>query len=192
MASGIQFPKEIGPANREGYEDGYEESRSETPMDIGPPRRRNLYSVTPRLFQVSWDMKPFQYSIFEIWWQESIGAGVREFDIQLLDRNEQLRWFTCTFHEARFTASIVEGQKWTVTAKLRSIGASFAVRLPITDQLHGVARFGFSSKAFLPKPIILYGKAKFGFKPRRASIARADLNAKATFGFRRAFGALED
>jgi hypothetical protein len=136
-------------------------------------------------------MTPDQYRIFDIWFEESSGAGVREFDIQVLDRNEVLRWFTCTFVNSTYTANIVDGAKWTVTAKLRSIAPSFPVRLPLTDQLHGRASFSFSAKAALPKPVILHGRAAFGFKVRRAAIDRSNLSGRATLGFRRAFGELE-
>ena len=192
MASGIQIPDELGPPNRGGYEDTYEETRSDVPMDIGPSRMRQLFSVTPRLFNVSWEWTPLQYGIFEQWWQESIGAGIAEFDIQLLDNNEILKWFTCTFAEGKFSANITRGQVWNVSARLRTIEPSFAVRLPTTDKLNGRANLKFvRARGYLPRPVQMYGAASFGPKVRSAFLPPVEMSGRAKLGVRDAYGELE-
>lgn len=159
MATGIRVPPNILPPDREGYSDTYESTRSNVPMEIGPARVRNRMRAAPRIFNIKWTLSQEVYSIFDIWWQETILGGDLEFDIQLLDDTDTLVWFTVRWIEGTYKAEISEAGKWSVTGAIRTISDSFATRPAGTDELNGRSKPGIVAKGFLQIAVALHGRA---------------------------------
>lgn len=191
MATGIRTPSGLPLAERTGYGDTYEETRTAVEMQIGPARIRNRMRSAPRIFDVQWTLDQLEYQIFDIWFQETIAGGLNPFDIQLLDVSDQLRWWTCEWQSGSYSAEVSAGGIWTVTGRLRSKLPPFDDRSTGTDDLHGYAQLSLRATARMQIAVALHGRAVLGIgraesRPRIQSlygfakhrlIARAKLNA---------------
>ena len=140
MSTGIRIPPQIPLPDKVGYGDTYEESRTTSVMESGPPRIRNKFRTAPKLIDVQFSLSQYEYQIFEVWWQEAIRGGELEFDIQLIDDTETVVWYTCRWLGGSFTAEIAVDNDWVVAGKLRTIGGPFDIRPADTDELEGLSR----------------------------------------------------
>lgn len=139
MSTGIRFPVDLPVPGRSGYGDTEEPTRSEFRPEVGMGRRRQKYRSTPRIFEVEWTFTQDQYTIFDTWWQETIQGGALPFDIQLLDDDETLSWFTVYWLE-EYEAEVVGVMDWRVRGRLRATEATFGTTRPSgTDELNGSA-----------------------------------------------------
>lgn len=152
MPTGIRFPPGLRPPDRDGYEDADEETRSEFQADTGAPRRRNKYRIAPRVFDLQWSFTQAEYYAFDYWVQHTISGGALEFDIQLLDDDETLVWYTVTgVGEFSYEISDPEGElryrvRWKVRAKAENFGET---RPAGTDELMGRATVGVTTRGAL-------------------------------------------
>lgn len=167
MPTGIRFPL----PQPGSIADTYDETRSSVDMEAGPARVRNKMRTAPRVFDVQWLMSQSAYETFDRWWQFTIKGAEREFDVQLLDDDETLVWYTARWI-GEYSASInSERYEWTVSGKLRALGDSFLVRPSGTDELQGRASVGMTARGELRAVgVRLYGRASVGI----SAIARLD------------------
>jgi hypothetical protein len=142
MPTGVRFPLELRVPDRTGHGDSFEEIRSAFEPEIGVARRRNRMRAAPRIFELQWTFEQDSFRIFDRWWQFDILAGAREFDIQLLDDDETIVWFTVRVL-GEYETDVSTDQSWTVTMRVRAIGDTFgAVRPSGTNELIGVTTVG--------------------------------------------------
>lgn len=137
MPTSIRFPVTVKRPDRNGYADTYEETRVQTQMEVGALRIRQMYRSSPRLFDVQWVLKQSEYAEFDRWFQDIVGSGVAEFDVQLLDDDETLKWFTCKWFPPKFEVSLDQYDNWNLKARLWSNKAPFDERPSGTDELEG-------------------------------------------------------
>ena len=142
MSTGIRFPVDLNPPDRSGYGDAFEDTRSAFEPEIGHARRRNRYTVTPRVFNVCWTMSASEAKIFDTWCHDTLEGMSRKFDIQLQDGLDALAWFTCMWLEEPIFENIAGTTRIKITGTLRSITDSFSTRASGTDELHGAAKVG--------------------------------------------------
>ena len=84
-------------------------------VQSGPPRVELQTSVTPVLFNVSWNFSPFDFQLFEGWFSQTIVFGSRSFDISLpVGAGDLIH--ECTFAK-RYKPTRI-GQRWLVSAQL--------------------------------------------------------------------------
>lgn len=137
---GIRFPSELRLPDREGYADIDEETRTEFQPSTGAVRRRHKYRTTPRVFDVQWTFTQNEYSIFDYWVQYTIDGGAAQFDIQLLDDDETVVWYTVSAI-GEFSYEILEAEgelRYQVRWRLRARTAHFGETRPAsTDELYG-------------------------------------------------------
>lgn len=143
MSSSIRIPIEIPVPDRAGYGDRFRPHRSEWQPEIGATRRRQKYRRTLRTFDVQFTMSQAQYQIFDIWYQNDIRGGELEFDMQMLDDDKTLYWYTVQGRQPFSFERADNGEpvyvvRWQVTA----IDEGFAVREARTDELSGEAFVG--------------------------------------------------
>lgn len=162
MPTGIRFPSQLRVPDREGYNATFEETRSVVDMEAGPARRRNKYRRPPQLFDLQWTFNQADFTVFDIWWQDTIGGGTREFDIQLLDDDETVVWYTVTA-KGEYKAEVSEVMDWRVTLRVKALGANFGpVRPAGTDELMGLAEVGVTARGMLLIPKVLRGSTSVG------------------------------
>lgn len=158
MPTSLRFPPGLPPPVRIGYTDTHEETRSRVEMDIGAARMRNRTRVAPLLVTAQWSLTPDQYAIFDVWFEEYLGAGERPFDIQLANDVGLLSWYT-VYWIGEYDAEVVEDYHWLISGTLRSLEPSFAVRPSGTDELMGFsAPEVIATGAILIEPV-LYGRS---------------------------------
>lgn len=167
MAAGIRIPPGIHVPDRE-LDDTYEETRTTVEMEVGPPRVRNKMRTAPRLFNVKWTLTQAAYSVFDIWFQETIQGGAAEFDVQLLDDSEALVWYTVRWQRGTYSATLEEWDRWVVTGTLRAVGDSFATREPGTDELAGRAGLTLRASGTMLIGKVLFGRATVGISSAKA------------------------
>lgn len=179
MPTGIRFPSQLRVPDRDGYNDTFEETRSVVDMEAGPARRRNKYRRPPRLFDLQWTFNQEDFHTFDVWWQDTIAGGTREFDIQLLDEDETVVWYTVTA-KGEYKAEVSEVMNWRVTLRVKALSASFGTdRQAGTDELTGTAFVGVTARGMLLIPKVLRGlatvgataQARFSLPPLRGSAA---------------------
>lgn len=148
MSASIRFPASLRTPDRDGYGDTHEEARTVFQPDTGAPRRRNKYRLVPRIFDVKWTFTQAEYTVFDAWVQNTIDGGAREFDVQLLDDDESLVWYTVkALGSFSFNIDEPDGElRYTVSWRFRALHESFgAVRLSRTDELAGRAYVGVTT-----------------------------------------------
>jgi len=142
MATGIRFPADLRVPDRDGYGDTFEEIRSAFEPEIGQVRRRNRMRSAPRVFDLQWVLNQADYQIFDVWWQNTIKGGEQSFDIQLLDDDHTLVWYT-VHALGEYKAEVVHELEWRVTLRVRALGDNFGSTRPAgTDELKGRAAVG--------------------------------------------------
>lgn len=164
MAAAIVFPASLPPVDPDEYTDSQEESRSTFRPDIGSTRTRRLFTTTPRIFDVSWNLSAAQYAVIKAWFEQSTNRGEREFDIPLIDTTEDLlSWFTVNWI-SNFKSVCYNGMRWRVSATLRSIKEPFTERAPGTDELCGLSDLVFSNTGEILVEVALYGSSAVTFE----------------------------
>lgn len=147
MPSGVVFPINLPVVSRPGHGDMFEEIRSSFEPEIGVSRRRNRMRVAPRIFELQLDLSQDEYQIFDLWWQDTIKAGELEFDIQLLNDDNVLVWYTVNVLE-EYSADVTKTMDWLVSFKVRAKLDHFGItRDPGTSELLGTADIGLTSAA---------------------------------------------
>lgn len=183
MSTGIRFPVDLPPPSREGYGDEFEETRSKFAPEVGAARRRQRTRATPRLFSVQWAFDQDQYQTFDKWWQYVIQGGALPFDIQLLDDDATLTWFTVYFM-GDYDAEVVGVMDWRVRGTLRAIDVTFGTtRAPGTDELLGRAAVGVTAatgKLLITRA--LRGAANVGLQNAEGHLLLPPLEGEATVG----------
>lgn len=167
MATGIRFPKSLPPPSADGYGDTYEETRSKFNPQGGAPRMRQRMRATPKLIEVTWLMTESNYREFDQWFVDALQGGTKEFDIQLLDDDEQLVWYTGRWLGATYRASINEEDKWQVSGTIRAVADPFDTRPSGTDELEGFAAVRLRAVGTLLIPKVLFGYAGLGLAGAR-------------------------
>jgi alpha-L-arabinofuranosidase B-like protein len=146
-------------------------------MEIGAPRQRRVRSVAPRQFDITIDLDLNQFQTFEYWYQNDVKGGAAKFDIQLLDDDNDLVWYTVQIVGVYQYANVGPLlDQWTVTMTIRTIGESFAVRAPGTDDLRAITVFELTAIGSLHVPYVMRG------------LASLDLTAKASIGYGKMYG----
>lgn len=178
MATGVRFPSTLRVADRDGHGDTFEEIRSAFEPEVGSVRRRNRMRSAPRVFDLQWVFRQADYHTFDLWWQNTIKGGERDFDIQLLDDDETLVWYTVHVL-GPYKAEVVNELEWRVTMRVRALGDNFgAVRPSGTDELAGRTSVGVSRASAaikIAKPIRgaatvgLTGTGKLNFDAMRGA-----------------------
>jgi len=212
MATGIRYPADLQRPDRGGFGDTFEEIRTEVPMEVGAPRVRNRMRSAPRIFDVRWTFSQTEFTLFDNWWQYTIKGGASEFDIQLLDDDQTLVWFTVRAL-GDFKAEVVNELEWLVTLRLRALSDNFGTtRAAGTDELRGRSTpgvnasgnllvyspirgstsVGISAATARPKTLPFMGKSTPGlYSLPRAKFAPFPLRGQITIGVSAATGYLE-
>lgn len=128
---------------------------------------RQRMRATPRLIDVTWQMTEGNYREFDQWFVETLQGGSKEFDIQLLDDDEQLVWYTGRWLGGTYRASITEDDKWQVSGTIRAVADSFDVRPSGTDELEGKAVVRLRAYGTLLIPKVMFGFAGLGLRDAR-------------------------
>ena len=145
MPSGIVFPLTLPVVSRPGHGDMFEEIRSSFEPEIGVSRRRNLMRKAPRIFDLQLDLSQAQFQEFDLWWQDTIKGGEQDFDIQLLNDDDTLVWYTVHVLE-EYSADVTKTMDWLVSFKVRAKLDHFgSVRVSGTDEFSGTASIGLVS-----------------------------------------------
>lgn len=145
MPAGIVFPTNLPVVSRPGHGDMFEEIRSAFEPEIGVSRRRNLMRKAPRIFDIQLDLSQAEFQEFDFWWQDTIKGGEEDFDIQLLNDDDTLVWYTVHVLE-EYSADVTKTMDWLVSFKVRAKLDHFGtVRVSDTDQLMGAASIGVAS-----------------------------------------------
>lgn len=183
MSTGIRFPVDLAPPDRDGYGDEFEDTRGKFAPEIGANRRRQRMRATPRTFTVQWTMSQADYHIFDVWWQNTIKGGAMPFDILLLDDDETLTWFTA-YWVGEYDAEIVGVMDWRVRGTLRTIAETFGtVRPSGTDELKGQAAIGIGAATgdmLIAK--VLKGTATVGLATVEGHLSLPPLHGSAEVG----------
>lgn len=149
MATGIRFPSQLRVPDRNGYAEVYEDTRSAVEMEIGAVRRRNRHRKPPRLFDLQWTFNQDDFQVFDIWWQDTIAGGAKQFDIQLLDSDETIVWYTVTA-KGEYRAEVVNELEWRVTMQVKALDDNFGTTRPTgTDELRGLLEAGVTARGTL-------------------------------------------
>lgn len=181
MPSGISLPTQLGVPLKSGYSATFEESRSAVEMESGLPRRRQVYRRPPQIFDLKWDFTQGQFTVFDIWWQNSIDGGSREFDIQLLDDDESIVWYTVTALGV-YTAEVSLVMDWTVSLRVRALDDNFGpVRLSGTDELIGSTSVGIVASGNLQVGKPIRGSAEIGMQSV-GTLIMPGIHGSASFG----------
>lgn len=180
MTSGIRFPQELRLPDRDGYGDVYAEGRTAFQPDTGAVRRRNRFTVTPRIFDVQWSFTQAELYAFDWWVQNTIEGGALKFDIQLLDDDQTLVWYTVNA-VGQYSYDIQEPEaepRYVVQWKLCALDNHFGEFRPAgTDELRGFTGVGVTGRGALQ-----VAKALHGFTGVGVSSATGRLNLPPLYG----------
>lgn len=138
MSSGVIFPSSL-PHPLPDYTDQYVETRSAFESETGYVRRRRRASVPPRKFELHWDLSLEQYKVFDDWFQNTLTAGSRPFDIQLLDDDFTLVWYTLHVTDVKYVAESTETMDWRISLQTQTIDEYFEHRAPSSSDLEAFA-----------------------------------------------------
>jgi hypothetical protein len=160
MTTEILFPDITLPL-RDSVRDLYEESRSKIAMESGPNRMRRWNRVTPRIYELVWDMSQEEFAIFDEWYQYTINGGDQPFDIQIQDDLGFIGWITAR-GVADYSADVIDGPgpNWRVSWRVRSVQPIFYDR--VSPQWRGQASFGMLNHGNLQVLKSLFGTATMG------------------------------
>jgi len=162
MPSAIRTPETLGIPMRNGFGDTYEENRTLFNPEIGASRRRRVMRTSPRLFDVSWTFSQDQFTTFDKWWQEDIKGGIELFDIQLMDDDASVVWFTVRAI-GEYSSEVSQTNVWTVRLRIRAMDLHFgSYRDPGTDNIRGMTSIGVSASGALQVDRVLRGASTIG------------------------------
>lgn len=162
MPTGIRFPVDLPLPLREGYALSFEDTRSSAQPESGTARVRRNVRTEPRIEKLVWSFSQAQYNTFEVWWQETIESGAKEFDILLTDLVHSTVWFTARWLGEFESQMESEFYRWRVSGTLRLLGNSFADRPSGTDELKGKALVGITATGNLEVQKLMFGSATLG------------------------------
>lgn len=167
----IRLPNNFPVPDRMGYGDTQEESRSRVNMEIGPVRQRRRSRTSPRLFTVQWKLTQSQFQEFDIWYQEILQGGSKQFDIQLLDDDSSLVWYTVEMPEVpKWKIQSESSDNWVVEATLRAPGRYFLIRDSGTDKLIGRCAATLRNTGALKVSKTINGRAAIGISATRGRL----------------------
>lgn len=188
MSSEIAFPNITLPL-RDSVRDLYEESRSKVQMESGPNRMRRWNRVTPRIYELVWDMSQEEYAIFDEWYQYAINGGDLPFDIQIQDDLGNVSWLTAR-GISEYTADVIEGvgPNWKVSWRVRSIQPIAYNRVP--PVWRGLGVMGMQNVGELEVLKSLFGKASVGIVRGKVFIPPPPPGGRGSMGLVSGKGAL--
>lgn len=161
--SSIRLPEAIPIPQRDSLTTTFEQSNQQNPFEIGAARSRRTRSLAPRLWTITFIMSLVQFQLFEDWYQNTIKGGSFIFDMQLLDDDDTLVWYTVNIVGEYTYANVGTAyDRWTVTMTVRSRLPSFAVRDPGTAELRGAITVGTDLTGLLHVPFIMRGAVTVG------------------------------
>jgi hypothetical protein len=133
MVSSIVFPETLSCNNLKvssNISDNFLTKRYIFEPEVGSPRVRRYFSSSPRVFDLNFHFDKFQFSIFYNFYYNVIKQGFLEFDIKLVDGNENLpAWFTVRLLD-QFKTDVTSQNEYKVSLKVYTLKDSFAVRPP--------------------------------------------------------------
>lgn len=161
----LTLPLPVGNSLR----DSAEESRSEVQMEVGVSRRRNRYRVTPRVFELLWDVTLDQYQDFDNWYQYTIEGGSKPFDVQFVDELDVVAWRT-VYAIGEYSAKLMDGYSWQIRMTVRSITDPFYARSSGTDELRSLCSLKVVATGNLQVLKVLRGAASIGIKSAKTYV----------------------
>lgn len=186
MSTLLRFPPELPPPLRDGYGIAPEDGRLAFEPEVGLPRRRRTAPTEPLRFELTWQFTQAQYTLFDLWWQDTIAGGTKLFDIQLLNDRDALVWYTCEWI-GEYEAEIVDVADWRVKATLRSKFAPFTTRDPQTNNIRGRAQVGTAlARSTLEVGKAIRGRASVGLSSATLRISRLPMYGRTSLGVFRA------
>lgn len=181
MPTGVRFPAILPIPTRDGYSETYRESRSEVEMDSGLPRRRIRFRNPPKLIDLRWEFSQDEFHVFDYWWQVDIAGGSIEFDVQLLDDDADVVWYTVSV-VGEYKAEVDPVMNWQVTLKVSARENHFgSIRESGTDELSGRSSVRLTGSGNLLIPRTVRGVADIGLSAR-AQLNPPPLRGAAFFG----------
>lgn len=173
MPTGLRYPADLPPPDRDDYREAFEEIQRSLEMEAGTVRRRNRMRAAPRRFDLAIPLTQNEFALFDAWWQDTIKGGEREFDIQLLDDDAggALVWYTVRVVDGVYSAEVGETMDYRVSFTVRAVGESFPTRAAGTDNLRSEITVGVQAA---PGRILI-------FTPYRGNLAVGFTNARAVF-----------
>lgn len=95
-------------------------------MRTGQPRRRAVFTSTPRVVSVVWLLESAQMAAVDAWFEDTLLAGEREFAAQVKGIGYQagpdgMLWFTARWVEP-YQAEAMHLGRWRVTGQLHLTG----------------------------------------------------------------------
>lgn len=163
MSSSIRIPESTPLPDRDTFQSNFESSTKTMPMEIGGARQRRMRSIAPRRWTLKITMSTVQYQEFDYWFQNAINGGASLFDMQLLDDDQTLVWYTVNALDGYGFENVAnDADTWIITMTVRSKLPSFTDRVPGTNDLHGDAELGISSAGVLHVPYTMRGAASLG------------------------------
>lgn len=162
MSSPNRLPEALPLPQRDTLSTTFEQVNGRTVMEIGAARQRRLRSIAPRLFSVSLVLNAPQFQQFEYWYQNSIKGGALVFDMQLLDDDNTLVWYTVNI-VGQYTYENIgtADTQWLVRITVRSTLPAFSVRDPGTA-LIGRIDVGTELLGNLSVPFVMRGMVSVG------------------------------
>lgn len=162
MSSPNRLPEVLPLPQRDSLSATFEQVNSRTEMDLGAPRQRRMRSTAPRHFSVSLLLTAMQFQQFEYWFQNSIKGGSLVFDMQLLDDDNTLVWYTVNvIGEYTYQNVGTASDQWMVRMTVRSKLPSFTTRDSGTE-LIGRIDVGTELQGNLYVPFTMRGAVSVG------------------------------
>lgn len=149
--SGIAFPSTLPPPKPQ-YELRFVGGKSDFESETGFTRRRRKTTSEVRVYTLRWTFTPTQYEIFRTWFEDTLGNGVRAFDIRLLDDDATLVWWTVASLGAAYEADADAAINWDVSMTVHTALPSFTTRVPGAADMSAFAEVSFVSATRLEAP----------------------------------------
>jgi hypothetical protein len=162
---GIRIPPDVPVPDREGHDNSFEDHRTEFQPVTGAIRRRAKYRSVPETYSVQWTLTFEEFSAFDYWYQYTIRGGELPFDLQLLDDDATLTWYTAR-GVGPISYEIIDPQGvigYVIKWKLRVLGGDHGTFRPSgTDQLRGATSVGVTTAGNLFSYTPFHGRASSG------------------------------
>lgn len=141
FGTGIRFPADLPLPLKDGYSTEFENTRLRMAMETGAFRQRRNRRKAPRLFDLKWEFSQSQFTEFDKWWQDTIKGGALAFDVQVLDDDAGIVWYTVMPVGGQYKNEVLDhfSENWAVTMRVRALADSFIDRPVGTDELHGIS-----------------------------------------------------
>lgn len=166
MSSSIRIPEALPIPDRDSFQATFEDIATRTPMEVGAPRVRRARSLAPELFTLTMDLNLSQYQEFDYWYQNTIRGGESEFDMQLLDDDTTLVWYTVRMiGEYQYQNIGPFLDQWQITMTVRTFKPSFADRPPGTNDLKSGLVMEMTLAGHLSVPYVMRGAIHMDMSP---------------------------